>query len=129
MAHSANELTARLLEFWCNAHGYKLRAIHDDLVVIDHGFGITIWTKDNLANAVGSSLHNASDASALRQLSPSTYEIRHNPNCPKAYEVRTTGRGGVIDHKRADETLNDVGYGSTLAEAAMDNTRMAARRP
>lgn len=123
MVNSGHELSIRLLEFWCHAHGYALRSFNGDIAVIDHGFGDTVWTPEDLAAAVARSLRTADDASALRRLSLVTHEIRHNPNCPRSYEVRTTGRDGVIDHKRPGQTLNDVGYGTTLAEAVTDIER------
>lgn len=122
---NADGLPTALLDFWCHAHGYVLRSASEGIAVIDHGFGDTVWMAEDLAGAVQRSLRIAEDAAALRRLSPSTYEIRHNPNCPSRYEVRTTGRDGIIDHKPPGRTLNDVGYGTTLADAVAEMERTA----
>lgn len=63
------------------------------------------------------------------ELAGLTYMVRHNPNCPKPFEVRLTGGGllatfswfGTISsmygRNRPIDT-DDVGYGMTLCEAA-----------
>ena len=43
------------------------------------------------------------------ELANLTYMVRHNPNCPKPFEVRLSGRPVDTD---------DIGYGMTLEEAA-----------
>jgi hypothetical protein len=58
-----------------------------------------------------------------------TYMVRHNPNCPKAFEVRLTGAGllatvswlGTISRQYGRNQPidnDDKGYGDTLEEAA-----------
>ena len=70
-----------------------------------------------------------------------TYMVRHNPNCPKPFEVRLAGRAAVVvappvphviegmnrwdDHQAR---LNDVGYGTTFEEAAQAALDVGARR-
>jgi hypothetical protein len=62
-------------------------------------------------------------------LKDQTYMVRHNPNCPKAFEVRLSGLGllakfewlGTISAqygRHQPATRDDVGYGDTLEEAA-----------
>lgn len=43
-----------------------------------------------------------------------TYMIRHNPNCPKAFEVRTCGDAATVDVR---EPLNLITHGDTMEEA------------
>lgn len=47
-------------------------------------------------------------------LSKYTYMVRHNPNCPSPFEVRTGGGAFMVD---AREPRNLVSYGKTLDEA------------
>jgi hypothetical protein len=44
-----------------------------------------------------------------------TYMVRHNPNCPMPFEVRTCGTAGFVTDT---EPRNFVGYGKTADEAA-----------
>lgn len=46
-----------------------------------------------------------------------TYQIRHNPNCVKKFEVRLVGQG-LIDGKPAHESNDRIGYGDSVEEAA-----------
>lgn len=68
-------------------------------------------------------------APAWDRLQAETYMVRHNPNCPKAFEVRLSGLGllakfewlGTISAqygRHQPATRDDVGYGDTLEEAA-----------
>ncbi len=43
-----------------------------------------------------------------------TYMVRHNPNCPSPFEVRTGGDAFMV---AADERRNFVSYGKTLEDA------------
>lgn len=43
-----------------------------------------------------------------------TYMIRHNPNCPSPYEVRTAGRAGLVE---PHNPKNLVTHGLTLEQA------------
>lgn len=47
-------------------------------------------------------------------MSQFTYMVRHNPNCPSPFEVRTSGGAFMVD---AHERRNLVSYGKTLEEA------------
>lgn len=54
-----------------------------------------------------------------------TYMVRHNPNCPKPFEVRLTGLGLLASLVwRAPNDGDDKGYGDTIEEAA-ENALMA----
>jgi hypothetical protein len=124
-----SELAGHLLDFWCRAQGYVLKSIGDRVAVIDHGFGDTVWLIDDLASIVArSGATAAADLAALRLLSGRTYEIRHNPNCPAPFELRTPGVSGLIDHVPAASSLNDVGYGRSVSEAALSLGERALRR-
>lgn len=72
-------------------------------------------------------------------LKSETYMVRHNPNCPKAFEVRLTGSGllanlswlGTISrqygrHQPIDN--DDTGYGNTADEAAENALAARAER-
>lgn len=54
----------------------------------------------------------------IESLRDMTYMVRHNPNCPKPFEVRLTGAGltQILPFVRAPR--DDVGYGDTADEAA-----------
>lgn len=47
-------------------------------------------------------------------MSQYTYMVRHNPNCPSRFEVRTSGGAFMVDPK---EPRNFVSHGRTLDEA------------
>lgn len=49
-------------------------------------------------------------------MSKITYMVRHNPNCPSPYEVRTCGGAFMVD---AREARNFVSHGVTLDEAML----------
>ena len=127
---TANEaLTRNLLDFWCRAHGCALKSMTDRIAVIDHGFGDTVWMVEDLVSAVRKSDSTvAADMTALRMLAGRTYEIRHNPNCPAPFELRAVGLGGLLDHDPAETTLNDVGYGRSISEAALSLSERIRRR-
>lgn len=125
----ASDLTNHLLDFWCRAQGYVLKSIGDRVAVIDHWFGDTVWLIDDLADVISRSRGTAAaDLAAMRLLSGETYEIRHNPNCPSPFELRTPGASGSIDHRPTTDTLNDVGYGHSLSEAALSLNECARRK-
>lgn len=112
---SATVLSQVLLDFWCRTQGYALKSLDGRIAVIDHGFGDTVWLIEDLGVAIrGSASTAASELSTLRLLSERTYEIRHNPNCPVRFELRTAGSAGSIDRKGPNATLNHVGYGCSL---------------
>ncbi|MGY3581932.1 hypothetical protein ACVIGB_001145 [Bradyrhizobium sp. USDA 4341] len=126
---ATGSLTNSLLDFWCRAHGYVLKSIGDRVVIIDHGFGDTVWLIEDLASVVSRAGGTAAaDLAALRLLSDETYEIRHNPNCPSPFELRTPGVTGLIDREPARVTLNDVGYGHSVSEAALSLKERVQRR-
>jgi hypothetical protein len=59
------------------------------------------------------------------ELAGLTYMVRHNPNCPKPFEVRLTGAGLLREFQNSaigafpmQSLPDDVGYGMTLFEAA-----------
>lgn len=56
-----------------------------------------------------------------------TYMVRHNPNCPKRFEVRLTGMGLLVAMGRGPSMKfgDAVGYGDTAEEAAANT--MAAK--
>lgn len=63
---------------------------------------------------------------SLRDL---TYMVRHNPNCPKRFEVRLTGIG--LRHSYVSGIGNDhddIGYGDTADEAAANALAAKQRR-
>jgi hypothetical protein len=62
-------------------------------------------------------------AHPLSRLSETTYEVRHNPNCPKRFEVRLCGKSGTVG---CDQRGNIVGHGNTLADAVATALRTAA---
>lgn len=125
---SATAINQMLLDFWCRTQGYALKSLDGRIAVIDHGFGDTVWLIEDLVVAIRSSASSAaSDLATLRLLSEGTYEIRHNPNCPAQFELRTAGVAGVIDRKEASATLNHVGYGCSLSEAALSLAERARR--
>jgi hypothetical protein len=47
-------------------------------------------------------------------MSQHTYMVRHNPNCPSPFEVRTCGGAFMI---APNEPRNFISYGRTLDEA------------
>jgi hypothetical protein len=75
----------------------------------------------------------------IEALKDMTYMVRHNRNCPKAFEVRLTGSGllakfswlGTISrqygrHEPIDN--DDIGYGDTADEAAANALATRAER-
>lgn len=58
----------------------------------------------------------------IEALKDRTYMVRHNPNCPKRFEVRLTGMGLLVSMIRGPQLQNGdaVGYGDTVDEAAAD---------
>ena len=57
----------------------------------------------------------------IEALKDRTYMVRHNPNCPKRFEVRLTGFGLLVSMTRRHPRLkcgDAVGYGDTADEAA-----------
>lgn len=61
----------------------------------------------------------------IEALKSRTYMVRHNPNCPKRFEVRLTGAGitrlGFPPYVMPPKDI--VGYGDTADEAAADALR------
>lgn len=61
-------------------------------------------------------------------LKDTTYMVRHNPNCPKRFEVRLSGMAllmqGILGFGSLSrpemKTGDDVGYGDTAEEAAQN---------
>lgn len=58
-------------------------------------------------------------------LSSTTYMVRHNPNCPKPFEVRLCGEAGRVDPL---EPRNAVGFGMSADEAAADALKVEVDR-
>lgn len=58
----------------------------------------------------------------IEALKDRTYMVRHNPNCPKRFEVRLTGMGLLASMTGGPQmqTRDAVGYGDTADEAAAD---------
>lgn len=59
-----------------------------------------------------------------------TYMVRHNPNCPKAFEVRLTGAGIACNFwpRLIRAPADDVGYGDTAEEAGINALAARAAR-
>lgn len=64
----------------------------------------------------------------IEALKDRTYMVRHNPNCPKRFEVRLTGAALLAAFSSVKMRYGDaVGYGDTAEEAAAN--ALAAMSP
>jgi hypothetical protein len=63
---------------------------------------------------------------ALKDL---TYMVRHNPNCPKRFEVRLTGAALLYAFTHIHPVADAVGYGDTADEAAANALTARRDRP
>lgn len=58
-----------------------------------------------------------------------TYMVRHNPNCPKRFEVRLSGMALLISMGCGPKMIDDdVGYGDTFEEAAANALAVKSER-
>jgi len=58
-----------------------------------------------------------------------TYMVRHNPNCPKQFEVRLTGAGvSRLFPPYIKPPTDFVGYGNTADEAAEEALAQEAQQ-
>jgi hypothetical protein len=64
----------------------------------------------------------------IESLRDRTYMVRHNPNCPKRFEVRLTGAGiTALFPPHIKPPRDCVGYGDTADDAAA-NALLAENR-